>query len=618
MQSSNLRVVILDEELQRIRDYVTSVPHRATGGLLLGNRYLRNDLELVVITRSTTRVPEERLPDESCANHPVFTIADVGKALEKSSDATFLGRWHAHLDGLNRPTSADFDWARAFLHDTSIAMPFILHPIVVYHGGDVTFHPYVAMRESGSFQKVAWQSASQEEISRIKLDRPPPVTREQEAEVGIFSLNKTRQLFREEGVRVASLPNVLHSEVRDDGSHAILEVEMSLGERRAVVHLTGDPWYPLHPPALRVQVDERARKVSSRIISDWTSMNTLQDVVKDVTEVLERLEQGDSLAPPPTSETDPVRREVAMLQAAGYRVYVTSAEKAGALVTARSGLLDGAAKIYYAILPRDYPAGKPAWAIADEGLALSEVQFETIEERPADFTLLTWFERLVPAAREERAQAVVARKRRPWSILVFVAYLVLFVGAGVGGYRFQTSESHDVTKMWAQAVFHMRQRLGLEPKASSAPASRHPAVVLVTNKPLTAVVMDAGLGTNLSTPETQWALQTSLAPVPFKVVQIDLRSPALDLGRSLKAASNAQAFIVFTYAAGDRQADFVKSLVKSAAPRPVGVVSMSPGGMEDALAEYASFYQPAGGGTGPSAAQYALNQLKASKALVIR
>jgi hypothetical protein len=609
-------VVIRDEELNRIRDYVTSVPHRATGGLLLGHRYVRNDVELLVITRSTTRVPDERLDDESCPDHPRFTIADVGRALEKTGEGTFLGRWHAHLDGLNRPSGQDFQWARGFLSDASAGMECILHPIVVYAASEVTFHPYVATLETGSFQKVPWQSATADEIERIKQDRPPPVTREKEAEVGIFSLNKTRELFREEGVKVASLPSVIHSEVRDDGSHAILEVEMGLGEKRAVVHLSGDPWYPLHPPALRVQVEGRARKVSSQVLTDWTSMCTLYDVVKDTADVLDRLERGDTLAPPPVGETDPIRREIAILQAAGYRVYMTPAEKAGTLITARSTLLDGAGKVYYVILPPEWPLGTVAWAIAEEGLPLAQVQFETLDEKPPDFTLLTWFERLVPAAREERAQAAVARKRRPLSIMVGLLYIVLFLGAGVGGYLFQVSESHDLIHLWERAVVKVRDRLGLAPHETPSAKPKPPPVVLAAKRGVLVVVMDAGKGTNLPTADARWAAMTALKPVPIRVVQVDLRNTGQDLDKVLKAAPAAQALIVLTYGAGDRQADFLKTL-REAVHVPVGVVSMARGAMEDVLADTSAFYV-AVTGSGRAAVQRALFELRRNGALVIR
>lgn len=615
MYSANVRVVIADDELNRIRDYVASVPHRATGGLLLGHRYVRNDVELLVITRTTTRVPDERLPDERCANHPVFTSADVGKALEKTVDATFLGRWHAHLDGLSRPSGADLEWARAFLSDTTVGMTFILHPIVVHSSTEVSFHPFIATIENGTFQKVPWETASAEEIERLKQDRPPPVVRDQEAEMGIFSLHKVLGLFREEGVRVASLPHVAHAEVRDDGSSAILEVEMEVGEKRAVLHISGDPWYPLHPPALRVQVDGRARKLSSEVLAEWTSMCNLRDLVKDVFDALMEADLGEALPPPPTTETDPLRREMAMLRAAGYRVYETSVDQAGTLVTARSALLDAAGKVYHVILPPTYPAGKLAWAIADESLALGDVSFETLEELPAGFTVLTWFERLVPAAREAREQAAVSRERRSGSFLMVFTYLLLFSVATGAGYLFQTQDRKALAEMSGRLLGLPVEGLST-PDASKTSQPRLTRVELVRGKPLLAVVMDAGQGTNLTTPDTLWAVVPALKPVPIEVIQIDLRNAATDLDRALRAAGRAQAVIVFTYAAGDRQTDFVLALVRGT-PKPVGVISMAPGPLESVLSDSGAFYQEVRG-TGRTAAQRAIYELKRTDALVIR
>lgn len=615
MYSPNVRVVIQDDELRRIRDYVQSVPHRATGGLLLGNRYVRNDVELLVITRSTTRVPDERMPDETCANHPVFTREDVDRALEKTVDAIFLGRWHSHLDGMSRPSGADLDWARAFISGgAGDRLPFILHPIVVYNSGDVAFHPFMATPDSGSFQKLPWESATAEEIDRIKHDEAPPVARDQEAETGIFSIQKVVQLFREEGVRVASLPRVVHSEVRGEGSYAILEVEMNLGEKPAVLNISGDPWYPLNPPAVSVTVDGHPREFKSTVLGDWTSQCKLCDLVKDVADAVIEAEHGEALPPPLTTETDPLRREIAMLRSAKYRVYHTPVEHAGTLVTVRSALLDAAGKVYYAILPPQYPGGKVAWAIADEARPLSEVSFETIEERPADFTLLTWFERQVPAAREERAQADVARERRPRSFVAFFVYVLLFAVAAVVGYLFQTRDRPEMVALWGR-VLRLPAAAPVAP-ASTAPSPAASGLVIAANRPVLAVVMDAGQGTNLTTADTQWAAGSALRSVPVQVLQVDLRNAAGDLDRVLRAAGKAQAVIVFTYAAGDRQTDFVISLVKGAA-KPVGVISMSPGTLESVLSSSGAFYL-AVTGSGRTAAQRALFELKRSGALVVK
>ena len=607
MYSPNVRVVIQDEELNRIRDYVASVPHRATGGLLLGNRYVRNDVELVVITRSTTRVPDERLPDERCANHPLFTRSDLGRALETKVDAEFLGRWHAHLDGMTRPSGSDLDWARAFLQDADSGVMSILHPIVVYNSGEIGFHPFMATRESGTFQKIPWESATADEIERIRLDRPAPVTREQQVELGIFSLQKTLQLFREEAIRVASLPDVTHTDVRDDGSCAILEVEMNLGSSVAVLHISADPTYPLNPPALRVQLDGRARKVTSQVLTDWTSMCNLRDVVKEVSDALVTAEHGEALPPPEITESDPVKREVAMLQSARYRVYKTPVDQAGTLITVRSALLDDAGKVYYAILPPGYPNGKVAWAIADEGKPLSEVSFDTLEERPPDFTLLTWFERLVPAAREERARAAVALKRRPLSMLVMLAYLLLFALSAVAGYAYQTCDAREIAALWVRVTGHPLPAAVGDAPVQAAPTPSPVHIALKEDRPVLAIVFDAGQGTNLNASDTQWAVGSALRPTPVSVMLADLRNATGDLDRALRSARGAQAIIVFTYAAGDRQSDFVASLARGV-KAPVGVVSMSPGSSESKLMVSAAFYQTASG-SGRGAAQRALLEL---------
>lgn len=607
--------MIQDDELHRIRDYVQSVPHRATGGLLLGNRYIRDDVELLVVTRSTTRVPDERLPDETCANHPLFTREDLDRALEKTVDAVFLGRWHSHLDGMSRPSGADLDWARTFLGgSTGDRLPFILHPIVVYNSGDVAFHPFLATPDSGSFQKLPWETATAEEIERIKHDKPAPAARDQEAETGMFSLHKVVGLFREEGVRVASMPRVVHADVRGEGSYAILEVEMSLGEKRAVFHISGDPWYPLNPPAVQVTVDGQPREFKSAVLGDWTSQCNLCDLVKDIADAIIESDHGEALPPPSTTETDPLRREIAMLRAAKYRVYHTPVERAGTLVTVRSALLDAAGKVYYALLPPEYPNGKVAWAIADEARPLGEVAFETIEERPPDFTVLTWFERQVPAAREERAQAVVARERRPTSFLAFFAYLLLFLFAAVVGYLFETRNRPELVALWERV-------LGQPVTSPAAPASTAPSpapkgIVLAAGRPVLIVVMDAGHGTNLTTADTQWAAGSALRPIPVQVLQVDLRNTSTDLDRALRAAGKAQAVIVLTYAAADRQTDFVISLVKGAS-KPVGVISMSRGTLESVLASSGAFYL-AVTGSGRTAAQRAIFELKRSGALVTK
>lgn len=617
MYSSNVRVYILEEELERIKDYVRSVPHRATGGLLLGYWFHERDEDCIVITRGTLRVPEEYLADEkTCANHPLFTVVDVGKAQERAGGAIFLGRWHAHVGGLNRPSDADYRWAQEFLNGRPIDIPFILHPILVTAGDEVTFNPYITDRGSGSFQKVPWQAATAEEIERLRPDQPPPPTYIPEGDSGLFSLDKVRGLFREESARVATLPHVVHSEVVDDGTRAILAVDMAMNLHRIEVQIAGDPWYPLHAPTLTVRVDDKASKMASKVLNEWTSMCGLQDIVHEVGLAIEALFSGETLPPPPTDEVDPVKREIAMLASAGYRVYVTPTRHSGSLLTVRSALLDGAHKVYYAILPPEYPDGTPAWALADEGVPLAKVAFQNVEDKSSDFTLLTWLEQVVPAAREQRAQTSAQRKRGPRSVLVIACYVLLFGVSGLCGYLFQTTDNKDINTLWTAVVTRVRERVGLTLKLASAPKKKLSVVPLSEKKPVLAVVMDAGMGTNMNTPETKWAAGSALHPVAVSVLQIDLRNPAHDVERTLQAGAESQALIVFSYAAGDRQVDFIKSL-QSATDKPVGVISMAPGESEDALADNASFYQAAHG-TGASAAQRALLELKRNGTLVVK
>jgi len=617
--STNLRVLILEQELDRIREYVSRVPHRATGGLLLGNHFTRSGSDYLVITRCSVGVPDERLPDESCANHPVYTPADAVRGSQGPADARFLGRWHAHPDGLNRPSSADLEWAMAILKEAEVSLDEILHPIALSSPDEIKLYPYLMTRDSMTFHKVNWQVATAQEIDQVLRNEPAPQAEEKGFDSQIFSLQKTRDLLRDERDAVASLPGVIRCDVFEQGSAAILEVEVDFGAEKMVLQISAGALYPVHAPGLRVHVEGETRSFSSRVLREWNSSCHVQDIVQEAITRLRPAETDESVPLPEVEETEPRKREIALLKAAGYVVQITPADGGNVLLTIASPLLERAQRRFYAILPRGYPDEPPAVAMAENSAALADIDFETLDGLPDNFTLLGCLEKILPAARAERAQMIKNQGKGTPLAAVFL-YFLLFLGSALGGYIWQTGLDRELRVTVDRFMATIRQRSS--PASVPAPSDRAgtrrvpPTMMLKPEDRVVGVVVDSGVATNLTPEEAQWAISTALRPVNVSVVRVDLMNPPADLDRLKEDARGAAAVIVFSHGAGEKQSAFVDTI--RGAGLPLGVVSMSPGEREAGLQNDVTFYKAVARPGGKSGAQRTLLDLKKERVIQVQ
>lgn len=621
MYSSTLRVLILDRELDRIREYVSNVPHRATGGLLAGIHFAKSGTDHLLILHVTTEIPDVRQADENCVDHPVLVAEDFSRRpADVPSGLQLMGRWHAHLDGLNRPSSSDLEWAVSLLDDPSTHLEVLLHPIVIPTLYEVRIYPYISTRSGLTFQKLNWQVATQAEIDELRSGRTAH-NQPQSSSAGtqLFSLVKTRDKFRKEARAVETMANVVKAEVTDDGAKASLHVEMRRGDDEIHCWVTGDTLYPVHAPVLRVELNGRHLNFKSGTLRDWNSMHQLADLVKDVNLHLSRMEREEALPVPDIHESDPVKREGAMLRAAGYYVSTTEATRAGTLLLVRSPVLDHAGKIFYAILPPSYPNGSPSCALADSDLPLAEVEFETLDEVTDGFTLLTFLEKLYPAARARRAEAELARSRTgsAWTALV---YVLLFIVSAAVGFVWEITGEKSPQVLWRQVVAMVRGPLptlatGATPVPSGQPAAV-PAIPLSRQAPVLVICIDGGQVTNMTAEQAQALVSSALGGAPARAVTLDLKNPTQDQEMAKKEAARVQAFVVFTYKASEKQAQVLRLL--RASGKPVLVLSVAPGDQEKAVQESSALYQVLNQRDVRGTAQQALADWTTRGALVIR
>lgn len=620
MHSANLRVLILEPELNRIREYVSRVPHRATGGLLLGNRFTRSGIEFLVITHTTVGVPDERLPDESCANHPVYTAADAARSLAGPADSCFLGRWHAHPDGLNRPSSADLEWAMGILKDPSVPIDEIIHPIALASAEDVKLFPYIVNRDALTFQKLNWQAATQAEVDQVRRNDPVAAQPEKSFDSQIFSLQKTRDLLRDERESVAGLPGVQRCEVFEQGPAAVLEAEVTFGDDRLVLQIAAGTLYPVHAPTLRITLNGESRSFSSKVLRDWNSSCHIRDIVAEASNRLKPADADEVLPLPDVDEAEPRKREGALLRAAGYGVQMTVTDSGGVLLTATSPLLEQTHRRFYAIMSAQYPHEPPAVALAEAGTPIDEVSFEMLPELPEGFSMLRLIEKMVPAARQQRAQKLKSRARGPAPVTVFL-YFFLFLAALTAGYAWSTG-LHKEFRTTLQRFMSTMQGSGTPgvstvaaPETPASPATTEAPMTLKTGDRVLVVLLDNGHNTNLTKDEAQWAVSTALPGVQVDVIIVDLQNPPGDVARVREAARDARGLVVFSYNAGANQSTFIDTLRGGLVP--LGVVSMAQGDQEDALRVGVAFYRLADRPGGKSGAQRALLELRKDRRIEI-
>jgi hypothetical protein len=618
---ANERILILAAELDRITEYVSRVPHRSTGGYLLGQRLTRAGVDYLLIIKATTRVPDDYLSDGPCINHPSVTAEDVARALAGVSDGRFLGRWHAHLDGLTRPSSADVEWAISTFADRRMVIDLMLHGIACYDSGDVKVHPYLITREKMTYQKTTWQIATMAEIDDVRYNRPARVdaSRMQAtvADPEFFSIKKALELFRAERVAVEKMAHVRQSALREENSSVCLHVELAVNNNAATIDLTGDSLYPVQPPHLDLRVNDKPFNFTPRVLAGWTSACRLQDIVAEIDSKVERFDLEEMLPPPVVSENDPVKREIAILRAVRYTVNETVTPRAGTLLLVTSPQLEQTGTVFYAILPPLYPREPPAWALAARGIPFEQVDFEKLEEVPPHFTLLTWLEKQLPSLRHQRELASRRRGAPISALLVF--YIFLFFGSSALGYYWQISSGNDTTAALARLVDTVRRAFS-DQAGGLAPANNHSTAggqkaTLEADKPVLVVIIDAGRNTNLSPPEAEWAVNTALRPIRCESLAVDLKDQAKDVESVNTAVKGKQAIILFTYGAGDRQLEFLDALRPIGLP--MGVISMQDGPDEESIRSTATFYRAAERPGGKGGAQRSLLALKKNGAIVI-
>lgn len=618
--SSTFKVLILDRELDRIREYVSNVPHRATGGILAGIYLSRSGVDHLIILHAGTEIPDERLPDENCVDHPVLVMEDFFSGHPQvPTGLDIIGRWHAHLDGLNRPSSNDLEWAMSLLDDPSSQLEVLVHPIVVPSVHEVRIYPYIATRSSLTFQKLNWQVASWSEIDDLQHNRPAGgAAQVPAAGTQLFSVVKARDKFRREAEAVETVPHVVKVDVTDDGSQVTMAVEMRRSDDDIHCWLRGDSLYPVHAPAMRVEINGRTLDFRPASLREWNSMHQLADVIRELNAHLSRVEQQEALPVPDIHESDPVKREAALLKAAGYDVRVSEIPRAGTLLTARSPLLDQAGRIFHAILPPSYPNGSPLWALAPADVPVPDVEFETLGEVSEGFTLLTLLEKLYPAARARRAEAEMARSRTgsPWAAL---AYLLLFAVSVVLGLAWQVMGEKSPQSLWDQAVALVRgpvptPEAPASPEVSASPAK--PAVPVSRKAPVFVLLIDGGQVTNLTTEQAQALVSTGLGGAPARALTVDLKNPAQDAEAVRKELERAQVFVLFPYRASEKQVQLIKLLKDTG--RPLLVLSVAPGDQEKVAREAATLYQELDLRDVRGSAQRALEAWKTRGALVIQ
>jgi len=340
----------------------------------------------------------------------------------------------------------------------------------------------------------------------------------------------------------------------------------------------------------------------------------LEDIVKEAVARLKPDEGEEPLPLPEIDETDPHKREAALLKAAGYTVQVTVTEKAGMLLVVQSPALAQAGKTFYVILPPQYPADPPAWALVQRSVKLAEAEFELPEEIPPGFSILTQLERLFPAAREDRALSLRSKGERFSTVHLFV-YFLLFMLSSLAGYVWASGLHREVQAAWTNFVAAVQRSAGMDTPGVTVPERKGPGtmipkrVVLKRSARILAVVLDAGPSTNITPKEAQWAISSALPSVRAEAIQLDLRDTRAAVEAAQAAAAGAQAVVVFTYGAGARQINFLEAL-QTAAHLPVGAISMSLGTHENTLRTAAAFYGQAEKTSGKKGAQQALLGLK--------